>query len=275
MNNKVAIYVRVSTDEQAKEGYSLSAQENVLVNYCKSKNYTIYKIYRDEGISAKDTIHRPSFLEMIADADMGKFTIILIWKLSRFTRNLFDLTRICEKLFKNKVYLISYSENFDCTSPAGRLLLNILGTTAQFEREVISENVKLGLDERAKQGYHTFAAALGYDIINSKKLKINSKEAKQVCFIFNAFIEYESYTVVSNICIEKGYLGKRGKKQSPQSVSVILTRPLYAGYFLHNGELHKGNHKAIISVDTFNKVQELVKKRGLQYGKKRKLYIIK
>ena len=270
----VAIYIRVSTAEQAKEGYSLPAQEKVLANFCKQKNYKIYKVYKEMGISAKDISHRPVFNEMLRDALTGKFSAIVVWKLSRFSRNLPDLTAVCEDLFKRNIYLISYSEKFDCTTPTGRLMLNILGTTAQFEREIIGENVALGLLERAEQGYPHLAQILGYDRIAKNKWVINPKEAEQVKFIYKNYMEIGCITKVSELCQSLSFAGKRGKPQSPSQIACILTRPFYAGYILHRGNIYKGNHDIIIDVDTFNVVQKAIKARGKQFGKNKKLYFI-
>lgn len=270
----VAIYIRVSTAEQAKEGYSLSAQEKILVKFCEQKGYTVYKIYREKGVSAKDTTNRPVFNEMMNEAKNSKFSAVIVWKLSRFSRNLPDLTAVCEELFKRNIYLISYSEKFDCTTPVGRLMLNILGTTAQFEREVIGENVALGLLESAEQGYPHFAQILGYDRIDRNKWIVNEKEAEQVKFIYETFIEKGCVNQVSAICRKMGYVGKRGKQQSPNQIAVILTRPFYAGYVLHKEHIYKGNHSAIIDVETFNLVQKMMELQGMKFGKNRKLYFI-
>lgn len=270
----VAIYTRVSTPEQAKEGYSLPAQEKLLVNFCKQKNYKIYKVYKEMGISAKDISHRPVFNEMLRDALTGKFSAIVVWKLSRFSRNLPDLTAVCENLFKRNIYLISYSEKFDCTTPTGRLMLNILGTTAQFEREIIGENVALGLLERAEQGYPHFAQILGYDRIAKNKWVINPKEAEQVKFIYKKYMEIGCVTRVSELCQALSFVGKRGKPQSSSQIACILTRPFYAGYILHRGNIYKGHHDTIVDIDTFNVVQKMIKARGGKFGKSKKLYFI-
>lgn len=270
----VALYIRVSTEEQAKDGYSLAAQEEILKMYCKEKQYNIYKIYSDEGISAKDT-NRPKFKAMISDALQNKFNAILVWKLTRLTRSLGDLTHLCKELFTKSIAIISYTENFDCTTPSGRLLLNILATTAEFERENITENVKMGLRERAKEGYACCVPTLGYNHIGKNMLEVDIKEAEQVKFIFKKFLQVQAISEVCRICDQKGYLGKNGKKQSPQQIALILTRPLYTGYFLFKGNIYKGTHKPIISVSTYNKVQKILEERSRKFGKNRKVIYIK
>ena len=178
---KVAIYIRVSTAGQAEEGYSLDAQERLLTDYCRARKYEIYQIYRDEGISAKDIIHRPGMLSLLEDAEDKKFDMILVWKLTRFSRNLADLAVACDKLDKRGVALVSYSEAFDSCTPAGRMVRSMLGTVAQFEREVTSENTRLGMLERAEQGKRTCSFVLGYDRDGKESLKIKEDEAEKGC----------------------------------------------------------------------------------------------
>ena len=272
----VAIYTRVSTREQAMEGYSLDAQERLLTEYCKYHKYEIYKIYTDEGISAKDMRHRPGILNLLEDAKEKKFEIILIWKLTRFSRNLADLTATCEMLDKMGISLVSYSEAFDSGTPAGRMVRSMLGTVAQFEREVIAENVSLGMLERAKQGKRTCHHILGYDEDGKDSYKINIIEAEQVRFIYDSYIARKSIIEVTELCHRENIIGKRGKKLKPQSVLSILTHPVYAGYNIFKGKLYKGMHPPIIEPHKYNKVQRLIIRQGKITGqpRKNKLYIV-
>lgn len=265
----VVIYIRVSTQEQALEGYSLDAQEHTLTEYCKAHNYVIVKIYRDEGISAKDVKHRPGLLQLLEDSKSGNFDTILVWKLTRFSRNMADLMTICEDLDKRGIALVSYSEAFDSTTPAGRMIRSMLGTVAQFEREVIAENVILAMYERAKQGKRTCSDVLGYDLDGTDSLKINQSEAEYVLFVFDNFLKYKNISEVAVLASRKGYRGKRGGIPKPESIRKILTRPVYCGYYTFHGELFKGNHEAIIKIEKYNQVQKLLKKQGKNVGRKR------
>ena len=275
-NQVVAIYIRVSTRDQALEGYSLSAQERVLVEYCKARKYIIYKIYSDEGISAKDLKHRPGMLQLLADAQEKKFDIILVWKLTRFSRNLANLTTVCEDLDRRGIALVSYSEAFDSITPAGRMVRSMLGTVAQFEREVISENVAMGLLERAQQGKRTCTEVLGYDPVGADSFKINPAEAEYVNFVHDNYLIRKCITEVATISREKGFKGKRGHAPNPQSVHTILTRPIYAGYNNFNGQLFKGDYESIRTPEQFNKVQRLIIRQGKNVGQHRKypLFIV-
>lgn len=254
---RVAIYVRVSTTKQAEEGYSLDAQRKVLSDYCINRKYNIYKVYADEGISGKDMVHRLGLQALLDDAKQNLFDIVLVWKLTRFTRSLKDLITACEYLEKHNISLLSYSESFDTSTSYGRMTRNLLGVIAQWEREIISENIKIAIEEKVEQGFPVCARVLGYDNIN-KSLLINKTESLIVQSIYSNYIKLTNLTAVANFENKKGYRGKDGGLFTPQSVAVILTNPIYCGYNRYHGKLYKGNHKSIIPLETYNFVQRLI-----------------
>lgn len=266
----VAIYTRVSTVEQARDGYSLAAQEKLLREYCKMKKYDVIEVYSDEGISGGTIEKRPGMNKLLEDARMNKFDIILVWKLTRFSRSLKDILNTCDELEKIGIYLESYSESFDSKTPAGRLTRGLLGLVGQFEREVLSENVSMGLNERAMRGLHTCTNILGYEIISKNELAINKKEAELVRFLFNTYLERKSLLELEQLCSQLDYVGKRGQCLRAQSVYTILKNPVYAGFNRWNGDLIRGCHKPIISIEIFNKVQLLLRRQGKSTGRKRK-----
>ena len=270
----MAIYVRVSTVEQADEGYSLMAQEKTLSEYCRSRGYEIIGVYKDEGISAKDIKHRPQMVKLLDDAKNGKFDVLLVWKLTRLTRSLPDLCAICDKLDRHGVSFISYSESFDCSTPAGRMMRNILGVVAQWEREVISENVKLAMAERAAQGKRTCSYVLGYEK-DGDSLRVNPAEAELVKFIYKQYLTAKNIKQVSDLCCERGYTGKMGGKLKPESIHKILTRFVYCGFYSFLRVPHKGSHEAIIDVDTYNQVQEIMLQNTVGRERKHELVFLK
>ena len=271
-----AIYIRVSTKDQAEEGYSLSAQERTLVDYCKSKHLEVYKVYADEGISGKDIKHRPAMMQLLSDASDNRFDMILIWKLTRFSRRLSDLISVCERLDAAGITLVSYSEAFDSLTPAGRMIRSMLGTVAQFEREVISENVSAAMLERAQQGKRTCNELLGYDLCGKDSFRINDDEREYVNFCFSAYLIRKNLTEVAQMARERGYRGKRGGIPTAWTVFKILTHTQYAGYNLYKGIPYKGNYEPIRTVKDFNKVQRLLMKQGKMTGRSRmeKLFIL-
>lgn len=273
----VAIYIRVSTLDQAVDGLSLEAQENRLRKYCKDRGYEVYEVYADRGISAKDIEHRPELQRLLQDAKEEKFDLVLVWKLSRFSRCLSDLLDMCEEMEEHGVYLTSFSEPFDSSTPMGRFIRNILGLVAQFEREIIAENVMLVLQDRAEHGKRTCSYVLGYDRYDKDTFMINEHEAEYVLFATRTYLERKNLSEVAKLCKERGYRGKKGKEPTPFSVMQIITNPLYCGYNRFLGKLYRGAHPRLISVETHNKIIRTLRAQGKLVGRNRiyELYYIK
>jgi len=267
---RAAIYIRVSTQEQADEGYSLAAQQRTLEEYCRYKKWDVVGVYADEGISGKNMSARPGLQNMLTAAKDHEFDILLVRKLSRFTRSLTDLLTACDMLEKYGIKLCSYEESFDGSTTGGRMVRNMLGVVAQFERETISDNVKAALEERAIQGYPTCAYVLGYDLINGC-LVLNPHEAEIVKYIYKTYLTNKSLTETAAACAAHGYHGKRGHVMQPESVRRILTRPIYVGYNSFHGQLYKGSHTPIITTATFNRVQKLLRRQGAHVGRRRQV----
>ena len=257
MGKKVAIYIRVSSLDQAREGYSLAAQERTLRNYCSEKGFSIYKLYADEGISAKDMVHRPAVQELMTDAEEKKFEVILFWALSRFTRSVSDLYQTVYKLNQLNIDLVSYTEAFDTSTPFGRAIVGILGVFAQLERELTSERVSFALDEKFKQSKYAPAFLQGYTSKNDE-LKIIKREADCVKLCFDAYLKTHNLSETARILKSAGYLGKRGKDFSANSVKVMLRNKTYSGYIKFNGKEKFGSHEGIISADVFEKAQKIL-----------------
>lgn len=253
-----AIYIRVSTLDQAREGYSLAAQERTLREYCASKDYVVYKVYADEGISGKDIKHRPAMQQMLQDAAIKKFDLILVWSLSRLTRSVADLYNTWEYTSKRGIGLTSYTESFDTSTPTGRAMMGLLGVFAQMEREITAERVQAAMAERAVQGKRTCNEVLGYDLDGKDSLRINTIEAERVRYVFVKYLEYRNLSAVAELCSLIGYCGKRGRTFKAEHIKTILTRPIYVGYNSFCGHLYRGSHEPIISLGEFNRVQRLL-----------------
>lgn len=271
MENKkqVAIYIRVSTLDQAREGYSLDTQEKTLRKWCYERKYDIYDLYADKGISGKDIEHRPDMNRLLNDAKTGKFNIVLFWALSRFTRSVSDLYSTMEKFQKWNVSMISYTEAFDTSTPMGRAMIGIVGVFAQLERELTSERVVAAMRERAAQGKRTCSEILGYDLDGKDSFKINEKEAEYVRFCFSEYLLRKNLSEVAKAAKIRGFKGKRGKTPTAYSIQKILTRTQYCGYNIFHGEIYKGNFEPIIDIGTYNKTLTLLKKQGRNVGRKR------
>lgn len=266
----VAIYIRVSTLDQAREGYSLKMQEQTLREWCKEKGYIIYDMYADRGISGKDFNHRPDMLRLMRDAKDGCFNSVVFWALSRFTRSVQDLYNTLDKFQKWGVSMVSYTEAFDTSTPMGRAMIGIVGVFAQLEREITSERVAAAMQMRAAQGKRTCSEILGYDKKGKDSFSVNPQEAEYVKFCFEKYLERKNLSEVAELCRQHGYRGKRGKEPCAWTVSVILSRPQYCGYNPYCGEYYKGDYDPIISIETYNKVQRLLERQGKIVGRNRR-----
>lgn len=185
MENKkqVAIYIRVSTLDQAREGYSLDAQEKTLRKWCEERKYNVYDLYADKGISGKDIKHRPDINRLLNDAKNGKFDLVLFWALSRFTRSVSDLYSTMEKFQQWNISMVSYTEAFDTSTPMGRAMIGIVGVFAQLERELTSERVSAAMAER--ELHKENALVLKYwDMIWMERIHLKSIKKKQNMCVF-------------------------------------------------------------------------------------------
>lgn len=261
---RAAIYVRVSTDEQAKEGYSIEAQINTLTLYAHSYSYQVVNIYKDEGISGKSN-ERPGLKAMLRDAGNKQFDIVLVWKISRLSRNLRSLLNIVDALDELEISFISQSETFNTSTPVGRMTLQILGSIAEFERNTIIENVKLGLEEKAKRGEWLGGRVYGYKSLN-KELVVDKEQAKVVREIYELYNKNFSISKIAHILYNKGYKTLNDKDFLPSTVYRILTNPIYSGYLRHgisNSKEYrtvKGTHASIISENVYKKTLNKINK---------------
>lgn len=195
---KAVGYIRVSTEEQVLEGYSIDAQKNRIIEYCQVNGFDLIDYYIDEGISGK-SLKRPKVQEMIADVKSHKFDIIVIYRLDRLSRSLRDLANLIDLLDKHGVQIKSISENFDLSSLSGRAMAQMLGVFAEFERGSIAERVTLALEQRAREGYYKAPKApFGYTYDpKTQNYLINPEQAAIVREIFEL---HQSGKGVDAIC---------------------------------------------------------------------------
>jgi len=273
---KVALYVRVSTEEQFQEGFSIEGQIQTLTDFCKVHKHQIIDVYKDEGISAK-TMNRPALSQLLQDASKGMFDMVMVWKISRLSRKQLDFLNIIETLEKQNVAFFSLSENIDASTPTGKAMLQMMGSFAELERNQIVENVKMGMNQRANEGNWNGGSSLGYKSEN-KQLVIVEDEAFIVRYIFNLYINGKGYKAIANKLNKEGYKTKRGKAFSINSIRTVITNPLYAGFIRFNqvenwsekrrqGKNEKpmikeGKHEQIITMDVWNKAQAMFKKKS-------------
>lgn len=231
----VFLYIRVSTDKQAQEGYSLEAQESVDRELAKRVfgPDVKCKVFVDEGKSGKNTEKRTDLNRMMREIKAGKAKGVITYKVSRLSRSLSDSLKLVEEIHKSKVRFISVKEG-EYGTPHGNLQFNILASVAQYQREELAENVQLGMTQRAKEGLWNGGRVLGYKSEN-KQLVIIPEEAEIVKLIFNKYVKDGWGTKrISNFLNSCGFRTKTGKPFKVDSVSLILGNPVYKGYVRYN-----------------------------------------
>ena len=255
---KAALYVRVSTQEQALEGYSLDAQQEKLKKYAEYQKYDVVGVYRDEGFSAA-SMARPALQRLINDIKVGKINTVLIYKLDRLSRRVKDVLELVELFIKYEVTLFSITENLDLSSPFGRAALKMSATFSELERETIIERTRLGKDQRVKEGKMliTRCAPFGYKYNKeTSRFDVVPEEAEMVKKLFELYIQGYSFRKLYDYAranFGHPYFG------NPMCCKAIIKRPMYAGYFLWKNELYKGtNFDAIIPYETYARAQKQV-----------------
>lgn len=272
---QVALYIRVSTEDQAKEGVSLDDQQTRLIAFSQSQGWPDYVLYIDDGYSAKDT-NRPAFQRMIEDIKSNKINTVVTTKIDRLTRRLLDLLQFVEFLAENNCSYKSTSESFDTTTAAGRMVLQLLGVFAEFERERIGERVKDNMQHLANLGKPISRPCFGYDLIN-KKLLINDVESKWVHRMVDMFLNDHGTFQIAKMLNENHVLTKNGKQWTTKAVRLFLeNNQMLIGNLIWNKQHRKGKkliqnpssewiiaentHSAILSKETFTSLQEKIEK---------------
>ena len=263
--NRAALYIRVSTLEQAQEGYSVGEQKERLIAYCKAKDWIIADIYVDGGYTGSN-LNRPGIQKLISETD--KFDLVLVYKLDRLSRSQRDTLYLIEEVFRPKgVDFISMQESFDTSTPFGKAMIGLLAVFAQLEREQIKERTWMGRVARAKTGLHHGGGHIpvGYDYEDGH-LIVNPYEAEQVRKIYDWYLAGASLKTIADRLQEAGYTNKYSSYNSWSSVRYILGNETYTGR-LHFGDVIVDNaHEAIISKEQFDAAQVLRGKRQEQYG---------
>lgn len=255
----VGLYTRVSTLEQANEGYSLGEQEERLKDYCKARGWTVSKVYKDGGFSGAD-MDRPALKKMIKDIKDRKIETVIVYKLDRLSRSQKDTLNLIEDVFiANDVNFISINENFDTSTPFGKAMIGILSVFAQLEREQIKERMTMGKEGRAKKGLFKGGngVPLGYDYKNGQ-LEINDYEATIVRELFERYVNgLPMFRIAEVFQIKYGDNIRQWRHIS--SIKTMLQNKIYYGVITYNGEEYEGQHEAIISKELFDKAQERMK----------------
>jgi len=256
---RAALYTRVSTEDQAKEGFSLDAQLDKLQAYCKARDWDIVGEFVDDGYSGRNT-RRPAYQKLLDE--INKWDMLLVIKMDRIHRNSKNFMMMMEELKKHNKEFVSMTESLDTSTAMGRFVMDIIQRIAQLESEQIGERVYDGMAQKARTngGSLGFNIPYGYNYID-KKLIINKKEAEVVKKIFRLYENEYSMNKIADFLNEKNIPTKRNKIWRSQTISKILKNPLYYGTFHWEDFKHKKVHPSIINKDLFDKCQLLINKK--------------
>ena len=265
----VFLYVRVSTAEQAKEGYSIQEQIERLHSFCKAMKWTPAQVFNDAGYSGAST-DRPDLNRMIQAVKAGKADKVLVYKLDRLSRSQLDTLYLIEKVFlANNTDFVSMSENFDTATPFGRAMIGILAVFAQLEREQIKERMQMGKEARAKEGKYSgnHVVPVGYDYdIDNDRLVVNEYEKMQVLEVFQLFFAGTSIKKMIQIFDEKGYRHKHGS-WNDKTIRNVMRSKTYLGFLMYRGQWYPANHDPIITEDMHKKAVKMLDQRKEAYLK--------
>lgn len=283
------LYIRVSTERQVQEGYSVAAQKNNLKKFAMNNNFNIYSIYSDEGISGKNVKDRPEVKRLIKDIELGFIDVVLIYKFDRLTRNISDTEDFINLINKYGITIYTLSEgNVDVSNPHGRFVTRLKGAVAQLEREQTAERIKFAFVQKVKNGYSLCCntCSYGYNRKSGQKvMSINQEEARVVRRIFRMYLDNYSFADIARLLnfehIPTKKYGREVKKKDnngniisskiinsiwqPKTIKLILSNPTYVGkvrYGINTKEYFEANglHKAIVSQKMWNEVQQKLSK---------------
>lgn len=251
---KAALYIRVSTDAQFEEGYSVEAQKEMLEGYCRSRGIRRFEFYIDGGFTGSN-IDRPEMKRLIEEVRAGLVSQVAVYKLDRLSRSQKDTLYLIEDVFNPcGVSFTSLNENLDTGTPMGRAMLGILSAFAQLERETIRERTRMGMLERVKQGYWMGGGhpPFGYDYDPEQGILVPNADAERVRKAYSLYLEGFSAARIAEI------LGFRHDKQ----VRDLLRRRSNLGLIEYNGQEYPGRHQPIVPQAQFDRVQEMLERRS-------------
>lgn len=274
---KSAIYIRVSTTFQIDKD-SLPMQRDDLINYSKYVlNINEYEIFEDAGYSGKDT-DRPSYQQMMERIRQGEFSHLLVWKIDRISRNLLDFAGMYQELKKDSIIFVSKNEQFDTSTAMGEAMLNITLVFAELERKLTAERVLSTMISRASKGlFNGGVVPMGYKVSNKGSFpSIEPTEAHTIQLIYDLYEKHQSTNTVMHELTRLGVITRQGNSFSDRTLIKIIRNPFYKGTFRYNyrdGDntymknedewiLVDDNHDAIISVDQWDKCNEIMDSNG-------------
>ena len=257
---RAAIYTRVSTEDQAKEGFSLDAQLDKLRSYCKARDWIIGGEYVDDGYSGRN-VKRPAYTRMMEEMD--KWDMLLVIKMDRIHRNSKNFMTMMEYLKQEGKEFVSMTESLDTSTAMGRFVMDIIQRIAQLESEQIGERVYIGMEQKAR----TNGGVLGFNIpygyfYSDGFLHINRDEAKVIKNIYTWYKNDRSMGEIVKMLNDAKVPTKKGGVWAKKTVSTILKNPLYCGYLHWQEFIYKSGHNPIVTTTDFNEIQDIIAERG-------------
>lgn len=252
--NIAGVYIRVSTEDQAREGFSLGEQEEKLLQLCSFKGYEVFKVYKDAGVSAKDMEHRPAFQEMLSDMKKGKINYIVAYKLDRVTRSVRDLEELITLIEKYNCFLVCDRDDVNTSTANGKFFVRMLTVLSQLEIEIVSERTKFGLNGAIKSGHLPGVLALGYKKDGNKRTVIDETTRPVIERIFKMYLEGKSFQQISSIFNEEKVLSPKRWKDT--TIQKIIDNKIYMGDYEQFKRIAK--NKKIESVLYMNVVEPII-----------------
>lgn len=279
---RCAIYTRKSTEEGLEQEFnSLDAQRESAEAYIASQKHEGWVClpdrYDDGGFTGGN-MERPALKRLIADIEDGKIDCIVVYKVDRLSRSLIDFSKIVDVFEKHCVVFVSVTQQFNTSTSMGRLMLNVLLSFAQFEREIISERTRDKIAATRRKGKWTGGMPmLGYDVdANGGRLNVNEDEAVKVREIFEVYLERQSLIETTKELDRRGlttksWITKKGNERGGRpwgknNLYNLLTKRIYLGKITYQDEVHEGEHDAIVDQEVFDRTQRLLKRNGRSGG---------
>ena len=279
---RCAVYTRKSTEEGLEQEFnSLDAQRESAEAFIRSQTHegwTCLPDRYDDGGFTGGNMDRPALRRLLADIEAGKIDCVVVYKVDRLSRSLLDFARMMEMFDKARVSFVSVTQQFNTATSMGRLVLNVLLSFAQFEREIIAERTRDKMAATRRKGkWSGGTPVLGYDLDpRGRRLHVNNDEATRVRAIFALYLEHQALLPVVQELARRGWVGKRwqtrdgrprgGRPFDKTSLYRLLTNVLYAGQVRYKDEIHSGEQPALIDADTFGRVQALLRSHGPEVG---------
>ena len=259
---RAALYVRVSTDEQAAEGYSLEAQRSILEDHCLAEGFDIAGVYEDDGYSGRN-VNRPAYRRLMSEMD--DWDVLVVLKMDRIHRNSRNFMAMMDELEKHHKEFVSCYEALDTSNALGRFVVDMIQRMAQLESEQIGERTKIGMREKAenlgaepvRKGTMGFTPPFGYRIVDGQ-LSDDPEELPVVVDIFQSYLSGETMDSICYSLNSRGTLTRRGNPWNKYNLRNILHNPVYAGFMRWEELLIPHKASRAISPDEFNQVQEIM-----------------